>query len=369
MRVSFSTVPLLAVALVAGACLDVAEERTGADARVGKASAAGMTVDVTDGLAAVRALSPGALHLWANAPVVQLSLDVPAAAAPIAVWIENALVDSTLTVSDDAGNVVAVSPVETTVPTEKRWTFAPPAAGGRLQLVLAPPDAELTMPFRIAVYADVQEEIGSVQDLYRRMNADPQLRFALISGDLTEMGSVDELRRFQRELEQLRIPAFATLGNHELGTRADLFHEYFGRGNARFRFRGVQFTLLDSASATIAPTAYRWLRGWLDEGRDRLHLVTMHIPPFDPIGTRNGAFASRAEASKLLALLADGAVDITIYGHVHSYYAYSNAGIPAYITGGGGAIPERFDGVGRHYLALDIDPAAGTILPAVVRID
>jgi hypothetical protein len=30
------------------------------------------------------------------------------------------------------------------------------------------------------------------------------------------------------------------------------------------------------------------------------------------------------------------------------------AGIPAYISGGGGAIPERFDGIGRHFLVVEL---------------
>ena len=94
-----------------------------------------------------------------------------------------------------------------------------------------------------------------------------------------------------------------------------------------------------------------------------------HIPPLDPAGTRNGAFASRLEANKLLSLLASGKVDTTFYGHVHSYYAYSNAGIPAYITGGGGAIPEQLDGIGRHYLTVDVDPARQLSQVAMVRVD
>ena len=84
---------------------------------------------------------------------------------------------------------------------------------------------------------------------------------------------------------------------------------------------------------------------------------------------RNGAFANRAEAHKLLADLAAANVDVTLYGHVHSYYAYSNAGIPAYISGGGGAIPERMDGIGRHYLTFDIDPVGQAFQSAIVRVD
>ena len=68
-------------------------------------------------------------------------------------------------------------------------------------------------------------------------------------------------------------------------------------------------------------------------------------------------------------MFASGHVDTTFYGHIHSYYAYSNAGIPAYISGGGGAFPEQLDGIGRHYLTVDVDPDLQTVQVAVVRVD
>jgi 3',5'-cyclic AMP phosphodiesterase CpdA len=253
------------------------------------------------------------------------------------------------------------------VPTQRRWIFTPDASD--LTLAVAPLDAGAPGAFRFAVLADVQEGIGKVQDIYRLVAAEPQVRFVVFDGDLTQFGTTEELQRFQRELRSLPVPLFATLGNHELGSRPPTFHALFGRGSFRYVFRGVQFTMLDSASATIAPLTYTRLEGWLAEGRDRLHVVGMHIPPIDPVGTRNGAFASRAEAARLLAMLAGGGVDLTLYGHIHSYYSFWNAGIPAYISGGGGSLPERFDGIGRHFLVLDADPAEKEVKVRVVRVD
>jgi 3',5'-cyclic AMP phosphodiesterase CpdA len=352
--------------LLAG-CLEVADGRARRDARVGQASAAGATITVADGLAAVRGLGADHVRLWAQAPVLDVALTVPAGAPSFAIVVENALGDAALTAEDPA---IVVSAETRPVPTEGHWTLALPATAARaVRLRLAPPDEAAAGPWRFAAFADVQEKIDEVQDIYARMNEDPTIRFVVMSGDLTSRGSVGELERFQREMKSLNVPIYATLGNHELGTRDDLFHDYFGRGNCHFGFRGAQFTLLDSASATLAPAAYDWLYGWLAGGLDRPHYVFMHIPPLDPAGTRAGAFASRLEANRLLSLLAGGRVDLTIYGHVHSYYAYSNAGIPAYITGGGGAIPEQLDGIGRHYLVVDVDPATQHTTVGLVRVD
>ena len=164
------------------------------------------------------------------------------------------------------------------------------------------------------------------------------------------------------------MPAYATLGNHELGSGQFNFHRRYGRGSFSFVHRGARFTLLDSASATVAPTADRWLDGWLDDGADALHLFITHIPPLDPDGTRNGGFASRAEGHRLVAKLARHGVDMTIYGHVHTFESFRNAGIKAYVSGGGGAIPQRLDGIGRHFLVLTVTPGEESFSVRKVRV-
>jgi 3',5'-cyclic AMP phosphodiesterase CpdA len=260
------------------------------------------------------------------------------------------------------------TPLDAARATQKRWLIdATP--GTDVKLTLRPP-AEPTAPWRFAVLSDIQEAIDRVQDIYARMNADSSIVFVASAGDLTTRGATEQLVRFQHELESLRVPYFATMGNHELGNDDGVpFQTLFGRGNFRFAFGGAQLTFIDSASATLAPRVYDWLTAWLAEAGDRASVVLMHIPPIDPIGVRNGSFADRNEAAKLLANLAAGGADLTLYGHIHSYYAFSNAGIPAYISGGGGSIPERFDGIGRHYLTVDVDPTRGILQTAVVRID
>jgi Icc protein len=359
---------IAALSLLAAGCGNLADGRAARDARIGQASADGISVQIRDGLATVRELTPSRLNVWLQAPGVTADLVVAAGAPPLEVVADNALFDAEMTVLAPTGG----PPVEILAPAmanERRWRVTPRADDRALTLRIAPPDADAAGPWRFAVFADVQEAIEHVQDIYRRMSADPTTRFAIFCGDLTSTGTPEQLARFRAEMTGLPIPIYATIGNHDLGTRDDLFHDYFGRANFSFVHRNVRFTLLDTASATLAPVVYGWLDGWLLDGIDRVHFAFAHIPPLDPIGTRNAAFASRLEANKLLSLLASGHVDTTFYGHIHSYYAYSNAGIPAYISGGGGAFPEQLDGIGRHYLTVDVDPDLQTVQVAVVRVD
>lgn len=356
-----------AVACGMCACTRPAEERAHQDMQVGHATTEAVAVDVAGGLAAVRALDATRLELWANAPRIELGLrfDAP---PPESLWLEvdNCIAGAAL----DSGSV----PVSESGREGKRCffrlgPFAPLIEGEPVPLALAPPDTASESPFRFGVMSDIQEALDHVGEIYDVVNREPGLDFMLSAGDLTEHGTRAQLEQFQAELEALDIPYYTTLGNHELRETQCLFQEYFGRGSSSFEYRGARLTLLDSASATIDPIVMGWLDDWLARGADRLHVVAMHVPPRDPIGLREVAFASRNEASLLLTRLAGGAVDLTLYGHIHSYYRFENAGIPAYISGGGGSHPERFDGIGRHFLVVDADPVAGSASVRVVRVD
>jgi predicted phosphodiesterase len=353
------------------------EERVERDRAVGRAETPELRVLVRQGHAAVRELDAGRVHLWANAPSLEVELTLgpeepgdpsevggaPALGRVVELFVENCMPRAELAVLSGKSDIEVLPK---SLPTECRYHLVDPSRA--LVVRLADPEASVPGPFHFGVLSDIQEAIDRVEDIYRRINQETQLSFVLGAGDLTERGSEPELRRFQQELKVLRLPYYTTLGNHELGESPPPYHAYFGRGNSSFVFRGTRFTLLDSASATLDPEVYDWLAEWLRLGKDQLHVVAMHIPPLDPTGVRNGAFASRNEATKLLSQLARGGVDLTIYGHVHSYYHFQNAGIPAHISGGGGAIPERFDALGRHF--LDVAVGDDEILGArVIRVD
>jgi 3',5'-cyclic-AMP phosphodiesterase len=356
---------------VLAGCLRPAEGRAQRDLEIGRAEAGGLAVQVEEGLAAVRGLESGALELWANAPAFHVRA-VATAGAPEG-WtlvVRNALPDAALVaVVEGTGEVLEVEGGPTPVPTVKTWRVRlRPGEGARL--TVAPPGWSEPRPFRFAALADVQEALPRVGDIYARMNADPALRFIVFAGDLTERGTREQLEEFQERLTESRIPLYATLGNHETYSGGEVAYQALvGRASHHFTFQGVHFSLVDSADGTVDPLVEAQLDTWLEAAREAVHVVGMHIAPLEPIGVRNGSFSSRNEAASLVGKLARAGVDLTLYGHVHSYYAFSNAGIPAFISGGGGAIPERFDGVGRHYLAVEVDPAAGVKDVALVRVD
>ncbi len=343
------------VALLLAGCVRPAEDRADADFGVGVGEAGGATFTVAGGLASVRSIERGKLVLWAQAPV--LSIDVALAPGATAVWditLLNAMPAAELTSAEATGVTDGGGPR----PTVKIWTVTFDATTDAATIEIGPPDWRMIDPFRFAYMTDIQTGIDTVTDLYDRMNTDPDIRFVIAGGDLVERGDRDELVLVQEMLQVLDVPFFSTNGNHELWASDSDWEQLVGVRNFHFVFKGAHFSFADSASATLDPSVYDRLEPWLEQARDEVHVFATHYPPFDPIGIREGGFRSRKEAAKLYSMLAAGNVDALFCGHIHSFYAYEVAGVPTYISGGGGADPqEKLDGIGRHYLTVDANPA------------
>lgn len=359
----------IAALLAVTGCIRPADERSTMDTRVGIASAGGVDFAVEAGQAQVLTAEPGRLVVWAQAPVLRVVADVGGGGdTDWEIVVNNCMPDAAITATGDGSDPLPASRTDADRPTVCRFDVDL-AGAARAEIAIAPPDADIVERYQFVVMGDVQTGIVRVEDIWEMINADPELRFVVMTGDEVENGEPDDYEEWLDKLELLDLPLYATIGNHELNGDAELWHDLFGLFNVHFEFKGVSFSFLDSGNASLDPIVYDRLDGWLDDAADRIHLFGTHYPAFDPVGTRNASFRSRREANKLLARLAAGGVDVTFYGHIHSYYTLENAGIPAFISGGGGGIPERFDGIGRHYLKVDADPERRTVEVAVIRVD
>ncbi|HSK02927.1 MAG TPA: metallophosphoesterase, partial [Kofleriaceae bacterium] len=360
-------------ACAAAACIRPGEERARDELDIGAAALADADVAVAGGLAAVRALADHRLELWAQSPVLEIRLSLlDTAAGDWTITIRNATPDAVLTAAGatytrEAGDRPTVA------------TFRVPLGAGAYQLRVAPPDADLISGFKVAALADIQTALPTVHEVFAAINRVPDLRFVVGMGDLTDRAQIEEYDLYERQLEELALPFYTTLGNHELWGDHMRFLGRFGRASFQFQFKGVAFTFADSGDAGLDPLVEEWVDGWLDGARELPHVFLTHMPPVDPVGLRYGSFRSTRDGRRLLSRLAEGDVDLTLYGHIHTLVEYDNAGIPAFISGGGGADPMVLDGIDRHFLVVELAPAPLALAPfpagggiagvEVVRVD
>lgn len=343
---------MLLPALLLVACTRPSDERAAHELTIGHDELADATVDIAGGLASIRRFTDHELELWSQAPVLDITLDLRAGAGGEWTLVaRNAMPDAVLTVDAPGGATYTREPDQH--PTVA--IFRVPLAEGMHALRLAPPDADVLEPYRVAAMADIQTALPDVDDVFEAINAIPDLRFVVGMGDITERSELEEYELFDRQLVTLQIPFYTTLGNHELWADFTRFHDRYGRASFQFTFKGVTYTFADSGDGGIDPLVEQWIDGWLASARDNTNIFLTHFPPLDPLGARYGGFRSGDDARRLLSRLVEGNVDLTLYGHIHTYLEFDNAGIPAFISGGGGAMPMRWDGVDRHFLIVDSD--------------
>lgn len=348
----------LCCALALCACLRPTSDNWDRDQVVGRAEVSGVSIDA-NGLAAIHAIDDDSATLWMAAP--RASLTVRGITSPFTLRLRNIMPDATLRgareIPRGAGTVVT------------EGVFVLNARDEGAELVLASRRAEDRGAHEVGVLSDIQDAVDDVGDIFARMNED-ELDFVISTGDLTDNGAGVQLERVQFELAQLNVPFYSTVGNHEIPD-PDAWQTFFGPFNIVFEHRGVAYSLIDSSAATIDPNVREEFLAFAERTRDQVHIFLTHVPIFDTSGIRSAGFRSRNEAARTVEELASRDVDALFFGHVHSYYAYDLAGIPAYISGGGGAIPERLDGVDRHYLRVRLEPDGPHPIESVnlIRVD
>lgn len=350
---------LLLLALFA--CTRPAESRAPLEVDIGTASLTDVSVEVDGGLAAIRKLGDHELELWSQSPVLDITLEVGNTAGGVwTITARNILTDAVLT---ENGVTHTRAPDQfSTV-----GVFSLSLAPGTHRLHIAPPD-EATGTFRVCAMADIQTALPEVHEVFERINAVPGARFVVAMGDITQRSLIEEYDTFDRQLQTLRIPFYTTLGNHELWADPSRYFDRYGRASFQFSFKGTAFTFVDSGDAGLDPLVEEWLDGWLVDAKDQPHVFLTHFPPIDPVGIRYGGFRSADDARRLLARLVKGNVDLTLYGHIHTFIEFENAGIPAFVSGGGGADPMAWDDINRHFLVIDFD-AGGVTNVSVQRVD
>lgn len=150
--------------------------------------------------------------------------------------------------------------------------------------------------FSFALLTDVHVSNTNPQpleDLQRSVadiNAMPDVDFVIVSGDLTESGDRRALETVKGELDKLRVPYYATSGNHETTWSESGvmdFSRVFGSNRFAFTYDSTFFIGFNSgpvirmADGHVAPQDIAWLQGQLDSvanhGNSKIIVVT-HYP-------------------------------------------------------------------------------------------
>lgn len=217
--------------------------------------------------------------------------------------------------------------------------------------------------------------------------ADVHPAFVSIGGDISYRGAnPNDWKVWDTETAVWRdrkIPILPALGNHDLkGDEATALANYFGRfpeieRNRYYSARAgnILMLVLDSSLDETSGAQGAWLTAKLDSVPTDVDfvLIVLHHPPYTSSSDSKmfgGGHSARSPELRLAKMLEarQGQLRprlVVFSGHVHNYERHEHAGIPFFVTGGGGAHAypierdpkDRFQSkdINYHYLLGEVD--------------
>jgi outer membrane protein assembly factor BamB/predicted phosphodiesterase len=172
----------------------------------------------------------------------------------------------------------------------------------------------------------------SVDDLrstVRDINANPDLKFVIITGDITEFGADTELREAKAILDSLNKPWYIIPGNHDANwseSGANTFRTVFGSETTTFQYGGLLF-----AGTACGPNMRMGPGQVPHENLVWLDSVLHHLPRADmPIVYLNHypQDSSQNNWYEAMDMLKQHNIQLVLCGHGHQNHLLNFEGVP-----------------------------------------
>ncbi|MBR0314339.1 MAG: PQQ-binding-like beta-propeller repeat protein [Bacteroidales bacterium] len=212
--------------------------------------------------------------------------------------------------------------------------FSQQIKDGTYSGVRIPAKADRSLKF--AVMSDVHISVGTpaekgTLDCVEDINKDPEIQFVLITGDIANFGSDDEITSAKNIFDHLKMPWFIVPGNHdatwsESGTNS--FTRIFGYERFEFEAGGIKFLgtpcgpNIRMAPALVPRESMLWLEDQIEKMPSEQPLFFVNHYPMD---------TSLLKYDNVLELLKRKNIQMVFSGHWHVDKAMEYEGIPGVI--------------------------------------
>jgi hypothetical protein len=176
--------------------------------------------------------------------------------------------------------------------------------------------------------------------------------FVIFGGDLTFLGQEAEYKNFLKNANDLTVPSYPALGNHDLYNSGwSNYWKYLGPSAYSFYGGNAKFIVIDSAGGRIGEEQMEWIKRQLKTNTQPLLFVVSHLP------VCGGSYAlynfpEFEDRDELIKLFEKYGVDYVLQSHYHGYADTTVNGV-RYITSGSFS-DGLLDSGQRHFLLLNV---------------
>lgn len=174
--------------------------------------------------------------------------------------------------------------------------------------------------YKIALIADSHTYYDDLDDAVSVIKSDPELKFIIHAGDMTDGGILEEYQLFHYIMSKSKKPYITVIGNHDcLANGYTIYKEIYGNEDYYVKIGNCKFIFFNDISWELnnREPDYFWLHNQLADtaGYDHIFVIA-HIPPYSEVFTP-------LQRAAYTTLMADYNVSMSIHGHIHKHY-YGN---------------------------------------------
>ena len=224
-------------------------------------------------------------------------------------------------------------------------TFDPKASiqkttglGGDFEDTVEEPSSNAPVAFKFAVMADSHKDIASLEKALAQAKSEGA-RFVVMMGDLSDVGTLDELNATKDALEASGLQYYATPGDHDLWDSRDKesnppknFTEVFGSTYKSFTYDSVRYVLIYNSDNYLGLDGVQldWIEKELSrpetEDAPKMTFVFAPTPLFHPssdhvMGKVTPKLTSQAE--HLATTFKRGGVNLVFSADTHFYSKFT----------------------------------------------
>lgn len=197
---------------------------------------------------------------------------------------------------------------------------------------------------KFAVLSDTHSDSENTRKALKQAK-DLGAKFIMNTGDLTKVGSTDELNGAKEDFESINLPYYLIPGDHDIYNSAGTgnFRDIIGPSYYSTDLNGLHLISLDTSDTSVGLDSDQlsWLKSDLDASRDHLTFIFMHLPVYHPTSPRTiwekggNNLEVKKQAEEVISLLKGRGILATFAGdhHFSSNYTEPESNVKMYIVG------------------------------------
>jgi len=173
--------------------------------------------------------------------------------------------------------------------------------------------------YSFIVFTDTHIKDGSTSGLDKMaefIQNNPQIKFAVITGDITDYGAEKDIKKFMEMADQFNVPCYPVIGNHDvLRNNWNNWKTLIGSTCYKITGNGINLFILDSANSFFGKKQLDWLENGIKNSSGR-NFVFTHVNLFadGPVDVQQ--FSDAKERARIVSILKNKC-HFVFSGHAH----------------------------------------------------